>query len=338
MRQIWITKAGKPEVLQIKEAAHPIPGSGEVRINVETVGINFADILGRIGMYPDAPGIPYVPGYEIAGTVALVGQGVTGIKEGDKVFALTHFGGYSDVVCVPYKQVFQRLDWMNAQDGAALPVNYLTAYIMLIVMGSLRPGNRVLIHNAGGGVGLAALDICKIIGAETYGTASPEKLEFLQAYGLNHAIDYRNYDYERVIGDLTEGKGIQIILDPLGGKHWKKNFRLLTPTGRLVYFGFSNHVIGTKRSRLRALRDLIMTPFYSPLTLMSANKGVIGVNLGRLWDQVDMMNVWINQIINWYDEVLFRPKIDRTFPFNKAADAHQYIQDRKNIGKVLLTP
>ena len=338
MRQIWITKAGKPAVLQIKEAAHPIPGNGEVRINVETVGINFADILGRMGIYPDAPGIPYVPGYEIAGTVALVGQGVSGIKEGDKVFALTWFGGYSDVVCVPYKQVFQRLDWMSAQDGAALPINYLTAYIMLIVMGSLHPGDRVLIHNVGGGVGLAALDICKIIGAESYGTASPEKFEFLQSYGLNHAIDYRHYDYEKVIGDLTQGKGIQIILDPLGGKHWKKNFRLLTPTGRLIYFGFSSHVSGTKRSRLRALREIIMTPFYNPLTLMNANKGVSGVNINHLWEQGDLITEWMAEIVNWYDEVLFRPTIDRAYPFNKVADAHQYIQDRKNIGKVLLTP
>ncbi|RMG99837.1 MAG: alcohol dehydrogenase, partial [Chloroflexi bacterium] len=203
MRQIWITKPGEPEVLEIREAPTPIPQNGEVRIRVETIGINFADVLGRMGIYPDAPPIPYVPGYEVAGIVDAVSQGVPDLKEGDRVFALTRFGGYADTVCVPHKQVFKRLDWMSAQDAAALPVNYLTAYQMLVVMGSLRPGDKVLIHGAAGGVGLAALDICRIIGAETFGTASPEKHDFLLERGLHFPIDYRNHDFEQVVMDLT---------------------------------------------------------------------------------------------------------------------------------------
>lgn len=337
MRQIWITKAGQPEVLQGKELPTPTLGSGEVRVRVEAAGVNFADVMGRMGVYPDAPPLPYVPGYEVAGTIDMVGQGVANIKEGDKVFALTRFGGYSDVICVPHQQVFKRLDWMTAQHGAALPVNYLTAYIMLIVMGSVRPGDRVLIHGAAGGVGLAALDICNILGAETFGTASPQKHDFLRNKGLHHPIDYRNYDYERVINDITARRGVQVILDPLGGVHWKKNYRLLMPTGRLIHFGISSIAPGKRRSWPAIIRNFIMLPFHTPTSLMNDNKGVLGVNLGHLWDRPDLLQSWMAQIVAWYDEALFRPTIDKTFPHNKAAEAHHYLQDRKNVGKVLLT-
>jgi NADPH:quinone reductase-like Zn-dependent oxidoreductase len=338
MKQVWISKAGGPEVLKIRENVDPIPRNGEVRIRVQASGINFADILGRIGIYGDAPDMPYVPGYEVAGVVDAIGQGAANVKEGDSVLALTRFGGYSDVVCVPHKYAFNRLDWMPIEDGAALSVAYLTAYQMLIVMGSLRPGNKVLIHAAAGGVGLAALDICRIVGAETFGTASPEKHAFLRERGLDYAIDYRNYDYERMIMDLTEGKGVQIVLDSLGGQHWQKNYRLLMPTGRLIYFGASSRVAHSKRSIWDMAKTLVRLPFHTPLKLMNDNKAVMGVNLGHMWDQADQIRGWMDQIVAWYDEALFRPHVDKVYKFEEAALAHQYIQDRKNIGKVLLKP
>ena len=338
MKQIWITKAGPPEVLSLQETTDPTARSGEVRIRVKASGVNFADITGRMGMYRDAPDIPYVPGYEVAGTIDQVGQGVTGLKEGDEVFAATRFGGYSDLICVPYRQVFRRLEWMSAEDGAALPVNYLTAYLALIVMGSLRPGNRVLIHNAAGGVGLAALDICRIVGAETLGTASPQKHDFLIERGLEHPIDYRNRDYEPVVQELTNGRGVHLILDSLGGKHWLKNYRLLQPTGRVVHFGASSMAPDKTRSLAAILRALISLPIYTPISLINANKGVLGVNVGHLWEYVEMQREWMAQIVEWYDEALFRPHVDRTFSFAQAAAAHDYIQDRKNKGKVLLIP
>jgi synaptic vesicle membrane protein VAT-1 len=338
MRQIWISKAGSPEVLRLQETADPIPRSGEVRLRVEAVGVNFADVLGRMGIYPDAPKIPYVPGYEVAGVIDAIGQGVANLKEGDRAFALTRFGGYSNVVCVPYKQVFKRLSWMSAEEGAALPVNYLTAYQMLVVMGSLHPGDKVLIHGAAGGVGLAALDICRIIGAETYGTASLEKHEFLRQRGLDHPINYRNEDYERVVGNLTGGKGVQIVLDPFGSQHWPKNYRLLMPTGRLIHFGASAIATGKTRSTWEAVKMVLRTPFYTPFKLMADNKAVIGVNLGHLWEHMDLPRNWMKQIVAWYDEALFRPHIAKTFRFDEAAAAHHYLQDRLNIGKVLLLP
>lgn len=322
----------------MQEAADPTPGNGQVRIRVAASGVNFADLTGRMGMYGDAPDIPYVPGYEVAGVIDQVAQGVGDWQEGDEVLALTHFGGYSDVVCVPHKQVFRRLAWMPAEDGAALPVNYLTAYMMLVVMGSVRSGDRVLIHGAGGGVGIAALDICNILGAETIGTASAHKHDFLLERGLSHAIDYRERDYEPVVKELTGGKGVQAALDPLGGKHWRKNYRLLAPAGRLVHFGVSSMVGGERRSWRRMLKSLLHLPFYTPIRLMNANKAVIGVNLGRMWQRAAMMGEWMRQIIAWYDEALFRPQVDRIFPFTQAAEAHRYLQARQNVGKVLLVP
>jgi len=338
MRQIWITKAGAPEVLQVREAPMPVPSNGQVRIQVEAAGVNFADIIGRMGMYHDSPGIPYVPGNEVAGTIDAVAQGVTGFKEGDEVLALTSFGGYSDVICVPFGQVFKRLEWMSALDGAALPVNYITAYVALITSGSLHQGDRVLIHQAASGVGLAALEICRIVGAETYGTASSPKHDRLREYGLDHPIDYRNMDYETVVQNLTRQRGVDIVLDPLGGANWKKNYRLLAPTGRLVYIGAHSLISGKRRAIFRLIRILTTLPFYTPLSLMNDNKAVSGVNLAHLWDQVEMVRPWMHQIISWYDEALLRPAIDRTFPFNKVVEAHQFVENRENLGKVILTP
>jgi synaptic vesicle membrane protein VAT-1 len=337
MRQIWISKAGEPEVLQFQEAPNPTPRIGEVRIKVQACGINFADVIGRMGMYADAPHLPFVPGYEVTGIIDMVGQGVPNLREGEPVFALTKFGGYSDLICITHKQVFKRLEWMPPTDAVALPINYLIAYQMLMVMGSLRPQNKVLIHGVGGGVGLAALDICRIVGAETYGTASPQKHEFLLSRGLQYPIDYRNHDYERVINDLTGGHGVHLILDPFGGIHWLKNYRLLMPTGRLVHFGLQNMVKGKRRSWSNILRAMVMIPFYSPIKLMNDNKGVMGVNLGHLWELPQQARQWMNQITSWYDEALFRPHIDRTFPFEQVIDAHHYLHDRKNVGKVVLT-
>jgi NADPH:quinone reductase-like Zn-dependent oxidoreductase len=338
MRQVWSSKRGRPAVLSLREGPDPVPGNGEVRIRVQAVGVTFTDLLARLGLYPDAPGPPFVPGFEVAGVVDLLSQGVPNLREGDAVLALTNFGGYSDSVCVPYRQVFPRFDWMPAVDGAAIPMNYLTAYQALVVTGAIRAGDKVLIHNAGGGVGQAALDICRILGAETIGTASPEKQAILEAKGCRYFVDYRNRDYEQVIADITGGKGVQLIIDPLGGRHWPKNYRLLAPAGRLVHVGMSSVVSGPRRSFLRLVRELIMLPFYNPIQLINANKSVGGVHIGHLWGRMDLVRAWMEQLLRWYDEALFRPEIDRTFPLLEAAEAHQYLHDRRNAGKVILIP
>ena len=338
MRQIWITKEGQPEKLQIQDAPEPIPKNGEVRIRVQAIGVNYEDILGRLGMDKSAPEIPYVPGFEVSGIVDRVSQGVGDLKEGDAVFAYTRYGGYSDVICVPYRQVFRRFNWMSAEDAVALPMNYLAAYIMLVVMGALRTKDKVLIHQASGGLGMAALDICSILGAETFGTAVTEKHDFLYKRGLDNPIDFRRIDYEREIMTLTEQQGVQIVIDTLGGMHWPKNYRLLAPAGRLVHAGNRSLVPEGKPSWRANLRGLIMLPFYTPLKLMRDNKSVMGINMVRLWESPESQRNWMKQIIAWYDEALLRPNIDKTFRFEEAVDAHHYVQEGENVGKVVLIP
>ena len=339
MRQVWITRVGPPEVLELREAPDPVPKPGEVLIHVKASGVNFADIMARLGLYPDAPKLPAVVGYEVAGAIASVGGGVTR-PIGEKVFAITRFGGYSDRVCVPAPQAMPLSDRMSYEEGAAIPVNYLTAYLMLIQMGSLKSGERVLVHSAAGGVGLAAIDLCKIYGAEVYGTASASKHSFLRDRGVAHVIDYTTQDYEAEVKRLTNGRGVHIVLDAMGGKHWKKGYRCLAPTGRLVMFGLSNAATGKTRSILSLLKTLLGTPFFSfpPPRLINDNKALIGVNLGHMWRETELFTSCLLQLLAWYDEGKIRPTVGACFPLAEAAAAHHYIQDRKNIGKVVLVP
>ena len=206
MRQIWITRAGPPEVLQVKEAADPAPNAGEVRIRVEASGVNFADIMGRMGVYPDLPPIPVVPGYEVGGRIDAVASGVDQSWIGQDVVAMTRFGGYADVVCVPVKQIFPRPAGLSALEGAAIPVNYFTAWQLVVVMGALKAKETVLIHSVGGGVGIAATQIAKHVGARVIGTASAGKHDEMRALGVDHLIDYRTEDFETRTREITDGR------------------------------------------------------------------------------------------------------------------------------------
>jgi NADPH:quinone reductase-like Zn-dependent oxidoreductase len=340
MRQSWITRTGSPETLVLREAPDPIARPGEVRIRVQASGINFADILARLGLYPDAPKLPAVVGYEVSGTIDQIGEGVRTWKVGDKVLALCRFGGYTDVITLPEDQVYRLPPKMSFSQGAALPVNYITAYQMLYVMGSVRPGDRVLVHSAAGGVGFAAIDLCRIAGAEIIGTASPAKHAILKERGVHHCIDYRGKDFEKEVLELTDGKGVQIVLDPIGGEYWAKGLRCLAPTGRLVCFGFSSAAVGKKRSSLAALRQLFQVPWLkvNPISLMNANHAVIGVNVGHLWQERELIRGWAQQLLKWYEEGKIHPTVDKEFKLEHAPAAHHYIQDRKNIGKVVLVP
>lgn len=340
MRQVWITRHGPPEVLQVRQAPDPSPGRGEVRIRVEAAGINFADISARMGTYPDAPPPPCVVGYEVGGTIDAVGEGVASSRVGEPVLALTRFGGYSEVVVVPERQAMTRPPGLDAQQGAAIPVVYLTAYQMLWEVARIRKGDRVLIHQAAGGVGLAAIDLCAIAGAEMFGTASASKHEFVRARGLHHPIDYRTRDFEEEVRRLTGGAGVDVILDPMGGASWKKGLRLLAPTGKLICFGLSSGSTGRERSLLSVARTLAAVPWLqiNPLSLMNGNRAVAGVNLGRMWDRSELLASWLGQVLAWWGEGKVRPHVDRAFSFDQAPAAHEYIQDRRNVGKVLLTP
>lgn len=338
MKQIWITKFGAPETLEVRDAELPPLRDGEVTVTVKAAGINFADIMARKGLYPDAPKPPCVVGYEIAGVVTHAGPGADSTLVGKEVFALTRFGGYTDTINLPAGTLIEKPPRLSFGEAAALPVNYITAFQLIVVMGGLRRGSTVLIHNAGGGVGLAALQMARRIGAVTIGTASASKHEFLIEQGLDHAVDYRTGDWERKVRELTGGMGADLILDPIGGTYWKKNLRLLRPTGRLGCFGASS-VAESRAGRLIALITMLARlPRFNVFSLMNGNKGVFGVNVGHLWKEGDRIRGWIKEILAGVEEGWLKPHLDRSFSFDEAAQAHRYIEERRNKGKVVLVP
>jgi NADPH:quinone reductase-like Zn-dependent oxidoreductase len=337
MKQIFIVARGGPEKLQLRESADPNPAAGQVRIRVRASGINFADIMARQGLYPDAPKTPCVVGYEVSGTVDAVGPGVNESWIGKEVFALTRFGGYSDLVTAPERQVFAKPESISHEQAVAIPVNYLTAWQLLVVMGSLKRGETVLIHNAGGGVGLAAIDIARQIGATIYGTASGGKHAFLKERGVHEAIDYRTKDWAVELNRLTDGKGVALITDPLGGNHWRKSFKALRSTGRLGMFGVSVATSSKLAGPLRLLPVALGTPLFHPLGLMNANKSVFGVNLGHLWHEPEMIAGWMEILLKGVADGWVRPHVDKSFPLERAGEAQSYMEERKNIGKVVLT-
>jgi NADPH:quinone reductase-like Zn-dependent oxidoreductase len=337
MRQIWITKAGPPEVLQVREAADPVPGDGEVRIRVRAVGINFADLMARIGLYPDAPKLPCVVGYEVSGVVDAVGTGLTRVAVGDRVFGMPRFGGYTDTLVVREAQAFRMPEAMTFEEAAALPVVYLTAHHMMLYTGNLRPRSKVLLHSAAGGVGLAAIELAKTRDCEIFGIASKSKLGFLRELGVQHPID-NDADYVAEVRALTGGRGVDLVLDPVGGKSWTEGYELLAPAGRLVAFGLSAAASGKKRNVLHALGQVIQVKKWSPMKLMDDNKQVQGVNMGHLFGEIAMLAEQFEALVAMYQVGQIKPHVDRTFPFSEAAAAHHYLHDRKAKGKVLLVP
>ncbi|HKK45054.1 MAG TPA: medium chain dehydrogenase/reductase family protein [Balneolaceae bacterium] len=339
MRQIVTTKSGGINVLQIKEMESPKPRNGEILIRVKAAGLNFADILARQGLYPDAPKMPCVMGYEVSGIVESTGDGVSDDWIGKEVVALTRFGGQSEMISVPAMQVFEKPSRLSFEEAAAIPVIYLTAYALIVVMGALKKEETILIHNAGGGVGLAALDIAKHIGSRTIGTASGRKHDFLKKRGLDHAIDYRTKDWSPVVDKLTGGKGVELVIDPLGGDHWRKSYKALRATGRLGMFGVSTAGGESGLSgKLRMLKTAISMPFFHPISLLDNNRSVFGMNLGHLWNEGEKVRGWMKELLKGVEEGWIQPYVDTTFPFEKIGEAHTYIEERQNIGKVILVP
>ncbi len=337
MRQVWITKAGPPEVLQVREAPDPEPSSGQIRIRVRAAGINFADLMARVGLYPDAPKLPCVVGYEVSGVIDAVGSGVTAHGVGDRVFGMPRFGGYTDTLVVDQRQAFTMPTAMTFEEAAALPVVYLTAHHMMLFTGNLRRKSRVFIHSIAGGVGLAALQLAKTRDCEIFGTASPSKHAFVKEAGCHHPLDSSG-DYFAELRALTKDRGLDLILDPVGGKSWAQGYELLAPAGRLVAFGLSSAASGEKRNLLHAAMQVMSVKKWSPMKLMDDNKTVSGCNMGHLFGEVDMLAEQFHSLIAMYEAGQIKPHVARTFPFSEAAAAHRFLHDRKATGKVLLVP
>jgi NADPH:quinone reductase-like Zn-dependent oxidoreductase len=338
------TGNGGPDVLQVLERPDPPVGPGEVRIAVKAAGINFADTMARMGLYPDAPKPPCVMGYEVAGTIESVGDGVSEHSVGDRVIAGTRFGGQAELVTVPADQALPLPERLSFEQGAAFPVNYGTAYAALIIMGSLREGDRVLIHAAAGGVGIAATQIARNAGAaKIIGTSSPQKHDAIRAQGITDPIDYRSMDFAAETMRLTDGEGVDLVIDAMGPTSFRKDYRVLRPGGRVVMYGLSEVTKESGRDIPAALRSLAKMPlatipWWKSLALMNENKGVFGLNMLKWWEREGSLDRVTEPLMEDLEAGRLEPVIAEAFPFERAGEAHEFIAERRNVGKVVLFP
>jgi NADPH:quinone reductase-like Zn-dependent oxidoreductase len=335
MQAAVVKKFGAAENFELRDWPDPVPKADECLIRVRAVGINFADLLQRMGVYPGTPKPPFIPGFEVAGTVEAAPAGAS-VKPGDRVVAMTRFNAYAELAACGADAVFAIPDTLSFEEAVAIPVNYLTAYHSMFEMGNLRAGDRVLIHGAAGGVGVAATQLARARGVETFGTAGPSKQQFLRTLGVDHPIDYAREDFEAAVRRAAPN-GIEMVLDPIGGKSWAKSLRCLGAMGRLVVFGFSAAAGPSgKRSIPRAAKAYAQMPRISPMKLMEQNQAVIGVHMGRMEGREAVMRREMNEILDMYRAGAIHPVVGKTFPLAEAAAAHRYIHDRKNVGKVVL--
>ncbi len=324
---------GHPRCSRSSERPDPVARAGEVLIEVGAAGVNFADLMARLGLYPDAPKPPCVVGYEVAGRVTALGEGAgERIAVGDRVVAPVRFGGYAEQVSAAVDGVVPLPEGLSFEQGAAIPISYTTAWEALMRAGNLQPGERVLIHAAAGGVGIAATQIARRAGAEIWGTASPAKHEAIRRFGVEHPIDYTRRGWERSVPK------VDLVMDALGGASFRRSYGLLRAGGRLVCFGASGVVAGEKRNLVAAARTALRMPRFNLLKQMSESKAVIGLNVLTLWDELGTAERWTKPLTEMLADGTIEPVVAEAFPFDRAGDAHSYISERRNVGKVVLTP
>ncbi len=340
MKQGFITRKGGPEKLVLRESDTTDPRAGQLRIRVQAAGVNFADVMMRRGLYPDAPKLPAVPGYEVAGEVDAVGEGCDRSWLGQPVVAMCNFQGYSTSICLDQHLVFRRSPKIEPTAAAALLVNYLTAWQMIRVMAPAIGGDKVLIHSAAGGVGQAVVQLCSLAGAQVLGSASPAKHEGLRRQGLKFVFDSRRRDFSESVLEATDGQGVDIVLEPRNGPWIMESYKSLAKCGRLVLFGFSHAATGKGNATISALRTLAGVPWFqlNPIRLMNDNKSIAGVNLGRMWDMGHKTRIWVEDLRELQASGKIEPVIDSVFPFSRAGRAHQRLEQRQNVGKVILVP
>ncbi|XP_036446393.1 synaptic vesicle membrane protein VAT-1 homolog [Colossoma macropomum] len=321
--------------LQVKKGK-PALKAGEVMVRVRACGLNFADLMARQGLYDRLPSPPVTPGMECSGIIEAVGEEVTDRKVGDKVMVLNRSGLWQEVVVVAATHTFLMPEGMSFEEAAALPVNYITAYMMLFDFGHLRPNQSVLIHMAAGGVGIAATQLCKTVKDVTvFGTASAAKHEVISEGGVTHPIDYRTRDYVEEVRKISP-KGLDIVLDPLGGSDTHKGYNLLKPMGKLISYGAANMLSGQKKNLFAVAKTWYQQFSVHTLSLIQGNRSVCGFHLGYLDTETELLTQAMNAVLDLYHQGKVKPRIDSTYHLEQVGDAMRRMQERNNIGKVIL--
>jgi len=334
-KRVVITKAGGVSCITTQTMEAEEPGEGEVRIKVAYAGINFADLLMRMGFYQPRPAFPFTPGYEVSGVIDALGSGVSGFDVGQRVVAAMRNGGQASYVLAPVERVIPIPDGIALQAAASTPVTYMTAHHMLHHLGHLRKDDKVLVHGGAGGVGTAALQLCRWAGIErVWATSSKSKHDILKHYGAR-PIDRHNEDFVAIIKKETQGEGVDHVLDPIGGDNLRRSLSCLAEGGRLYTYGLSAAAPSGKRSLLKAFFALRKTPKFDALRLMTRNRAVFGVHMGT-WSNETVLQDQLTRIVEGIQTGQLEPVVDRVFDAEDVQNAHQYIHDAKNIGKVLL--
>lgn len=345
MKAVVQTRNGGPEVLQVQERPEPVLGDGDVRIAVRAAGLNFADTMARGGLYPHAPKPPCVLGYEVSGTVDAVGPAVTRVQVGQRVMAGTRFGGQVEIVVVPEEDVLPLPDRLSFEQGAAFIVSYATAYAALHILGGMRAGDRVLVHAAAGGVGIAATQLARLAGAEIFGTASASKHEAIRAHGVQHPIDYRTTDFAVEVRRILGGQRrcLDLVIDALGPTTFRQDYGLLRTGGRLVMYGLSEAFDERGRNLRGMVRSLLRMPtatmpWWNMGRMLNTNRGVASMNLLTWWDRDGNLDRLVQPVLADLAAGRIEPVVSEVFPFARAGDAHRALAERRNIGKVVLVP
>ncbi len=337
MKAVVLTKTGNSEkAFEIRDVDQPKPKSGEVLIKVEGFGLNFADVMARLGLYKAAPPLPSILGYDVVGTVVELGQGVSNLKVGQRVLALTRFGGYAEYAVTDAKGVIPISDHMPVGEAVAMATQYCTAYYCTHEVMNLHKGDHVLIHAAAGGVGIGLVQLAKYKGCKTFGTASTKKIDFLKEQGVDYPIDYTKKDFEKVIIEKIGEKKLDAVFDSIGGKSVKKGFNLLGTTGRIVCYGAST-MSDTKGNIFKKLKIARGFGKYSPISLIGGSKSVIGVNMLPIADnKPDIYQSCLHNLMDLYNQKIIKPYVGGDFKVNDIAKAHQFLESRDSIGKIVV--
>ena len=338
-RAILIDRLGPPEVLVERDVPLPALGDRDVHLQVEAAGVNFADLIQRLGLYGTVPPRPYSPGFEVAGRIVRTGSGVRDWREGDRAVALVRVGGYARDIVVPDRQIFRFPDSLTAVQAAAVPVVFLTAWVALFEAARARAGETALVLGAAGGVGTAAVQLAVAKGLRVIGTAgAPAKRAFVTGQlGAAACFDSRG-DWESDVRAVAGRRGVDVALDALGGTATASCRRLLAPLGRLVFYGMSDAIPGERRNWARAAWTWLRTPKIHPLGLVVPSIGIFGIHLLHLLKKEELLRTALEEIYRGVAAGEWRPIVDRTFPLTRegAVAAHHYLHERRAIGKVVL--
>jgi NADPH:quinone reductase-like Zn-dependent oxidoreductase len=337
MKAVVALRFGGPDVLRMQEMPLPCPDPGEILVRVRSIGLNFADLFARMGVYPLTPPPPFIPGLEFSGDVVAVGPAVVTFRGRERVMGYSRHGSHAEYLKVRAPLAVTMPASMSYEEGAAFVATSITAYHGLIRLANLRKGERVLIHAAAGGVGLAAIQIARHCGATVFATAgSEEKLAVASKWGADHLINYRTTDFADAVRSLTGGKGVDVIMDSVGGEVFRKGWSLLADMGRYVLFGVASVVGSGALSRVKAAASFAqMRPIFPP-SLISQNKGLFAFNLGTLSDADSYLAEAAEEVLSLYNRGALKPVVGRIFPFDQVADAHSFLQTRQSVGKVVI--